>query len=154
MAAGGRGEEMQRKTVVWERCWLVCLDHVSLKQIISPWQTLGSANMSESRMSELSSVTSFIVWVCMHVHFFFDHLYFSSNCKQSSDDFFATIRERNAACQPLGVCVCVCGDLCAHKSTTIMWLIDMLEEEVALETQKYKMPHIHCTLTNGDAVHT
>lgn len=27
---GGRGEEMQRKAVVWEGCWLVCLDCVPL----------------------------------------------------------------------------------------------------------------------------
>lgn len=40
MATGGRGEEMQRKTVVWERCWLVCLDHVSLQQIVSSWQSM------------------------------------------------------------------------------------------------------------------
>lgn len=40
--------------------------------------------------------------------------------------------------------MCVCVDvayLCAHKSPTIM--IDMLEDEVALETQKHKMPYIH-----------
>lgn len=48
MATGARGEEMQRKTVVWERCRLVCLDHVSLQQITASWQAMGKANMSES----------------------------------------------------------------------------------------------------------
>lgn len=38
-------------------------------------------------------------------------------------------------------CVWMWPDLCAHKSNTIM--IDMLEDEVALETQKYKMPYNH-----------
>lgn len=42
-------------------------------------------------------------------------------------------------CASQAVCVDV-AYLCAHKSTTIM--IDTLEDEVALETQKYKMPHI------------
>lgn len=57
MAAGGRGEEIQRKTVVWERCWLVCLDHLSLQQIISSWQTKANANISKSWMSKPSSVS-------------------------------------------------------------------------------------------------
>lgn len=38
----------------------------------------------------------------------------------------------------------VCVDVAylrAHKSTTVG--IDMLEDEVALETEKYKMPYIH-----------
>lgn len=41
----------------------------------------------------------------------------------------------------------VCVDaayLCAQKSTTIM--IGMLEDEVALETEKHKMPYIHAQI--------
>lgn len=48
--------------------------------------------------------------------------------------------------------VCVDVDyLCAHKSTTIM--IDMLEDEVALETQKYKMPYIHSQMEKQYTLH-
>lgn len=47
----------------------------------------------------------------------------------------------------------VCVDvacLCAHKSTSIM--IGMLEDEVALETQKYKMPYIHSQIEKRHAL--
>lgn len=47
------------------------------------------------------------------------------------------------------VCVDVAG-LCAHKSTSIM--IGMLEDEVALETQKYKMPYIHSQMEKRHAL--
>lgn len=43
-------------------------------------------------------------------------------------------------CSSQEVCVDV-AYLCTHKSTTIMF--GMLKDEVALETQKHKMPYIH-----------
>ncbi|MEQ2304336.1 hypothetical protein AMECASPLE_025943 [Ameca splendens] len=46
----------------------------------------------------------------------------------------------NSLCTRQEVCVDAVY-LCAQKSTTIM--IGMLEDEVALETEKHKMPHIH-----------
>lgn len=42
--------------------------------------------------------------------------------------------------------------LCAHKWTTAM--IDMLEDEVALETQKYKMPCIHSQMENTHSIYS
>lgn len=42
-------------------------------------------------------------------------------------------------CASQEVCVDV-AYLCTHKSTTIMF--GMLKDEVALETQKHKMPYI------------
>lgn len=56
------------------------------------------------------------------------------------DAIFWIIVGQKKRCTSQEVCVDV-AYLCAHKSTTIM--IDMLEDDVALETQKYKMPCIH-----------
>lgn len=59
--------------------------------------------------------------------------------------FSQSSENKNATCPTRGVCVNV-AYLCTHKSNTIM--IDVLEDEVALETDKYKMPYIHSQMEN------